>query len=198
MSIVTRQYRYSVSTEPSVEPVTVGEAKIHLRVSNTDDDAYITTLITAARKNLEIQMRRAFVNTTYKLQLDEFPEEIVLPGGTLQSVTHLKYYDEDGVQQTWTSSNYLTDVYSVPGKLVRAPDIDWPSIQERTNAIEIQYVAGYGAAASNVPADIRQAILIMVAHFYEHREPIITGTIVSDVPMAVQTIITSNKIQEFF
>lgn len=196
---MTRHYRTTVQTAPAAEPITTAEAKTHLRVDHSHDDTYIGERITGARKFIENNTRRTLVNTTYKLFMDEFPDEVLLPHGNLQSVTHVKYYDTDGVQQTLSTSLYQVDTASLPGRVVPAVDESWPDIQVgKVNAIEIQYVAGFGAAGSNVPQDLRDAVMMMVAHRYEYREPIVAGTSIANVPLAVQTIIENNRIQEFF
>lgn len=187
-----------VNTPPTEEPITLDEAKLHLRVDTSDEDDYIDALITQARTFLENQTRRAFIDTEFVLSLDEFPDEIRPPRGNLLGVTTIKYYDTDGVQQTLSSGLYQVDTASVPGRIVPAYGEVWPDTQVRINAVEVTYDAGFTDDADELPADLKRATMMMVAHWYEAREPIVTGTIVSEVPLAVKTIIVNNKIQEFF
>ena len=197
MTVSTRSYRYVETTAPTVEPVTLAQAKAHLRVDHAHEDDYITARIVGARKFIENQTRRVLIETTRTMYLDEFPDEIRPPGGTLMSVTWIKYYDTDGVLQTMSSSDYVVDVARTPGAIYLAYDESWPSIRAIPNAIEVKYKVGYGAAASNVPGDLIDAVLMLVAHRYENREAAV-GDSLSAVPLAVQTIILNNKIQEFF
>jgi uncharacterized phiE125 gp8 family phage protein len=197
MSVSTRQYRTVVVTPPAVEPISTAQAKMHLRVDGAVEDSYIDERIAGARAFVEKNTRRALINTVLKLNLDDFPSEIRLPGGMLQGVTHIKYYDADGAQQTLSSSLYTVDTTSEPGRVVPAYDETWPAIRVIPNAVEVQYTVGYGSAASSVPQDLKDAVLMMVAHRYENREAVSEESM-ADVPLAVKTIITNNKIQEFF
>lgn len=163
-----------ISSAPSVEPVSSAEARAHLRVDTSDDDTLIGNLIKAAREYAEQVTRRALVTQTWELTLDEFPgeDEIEIPLPPLQSVTNVKYYDEDGVTvTTMSSADYVVDTYNEPGKIVLTSGSTWPSDTLReANGVIIKFVAGYGDAGANVPQAIRQAILLIVGHLYENRE----------------------------
>ena len=179
----------TLQTAPSEEPLTTAEAKSHLRVDFTDDDTLIDALVVAAREYGEGFTGRAFVTQTWDYFADRFPADngaIYLPRPTLQSVTTLKYVDTDGTQQTLASSKYRVDINSEPGRVTPAYGEEWPSIRPVTNAVEVRFKAGYGDAGTDVPDQIKQAILFLVGHMYEHREAVITGTIVSKVPMATE------------
>src|SRR5688572_25610126 len=104
-----------VQTPPAAEPVTTAEAKLHLRVTDSDDDTYIGSLITAARQKLENENGLAFINQTWDLTLDAFPDlgdVIKFPIHPLSSVTSITYKDTDGTTQTWSSSMYVVDAGS--------------------------------------------------------------------------------------
>lgn len=172
------RYALSLVTGPTTEPVTVGEAKSHLRVDTTDDDAYILGLIKAAREKLEHDMRRAFVRQTWDLFLDCFPDVITMPLPPLLSVTSVKYLDTAGVEQTLATSEYVVDINSQPGRIVTAFGKSWPSTRDTINAVTVRFPAGYGLAvdtaeqsAQKVPEGIRHAIKFLVAHWHENREP---------------------------
>ena len=170
-----------IITEPAVEPVTLAEAKAHLRVDTVDDNLFITSLIIDARQGAETKTRRVFVTQTWTEILDEFPATIILPYPPLQSVTHIKYIDANGTQQTMSSADYIVDTQSAPARITPAFGKSWPGIQSRINAVEIQFVAGYGLAAV-VPQKIKQWMLLTIGTRHEHRESIITGTIVNTLP----------------
>jgi uncharacterized phiE125 gp8 family phage protein len=196
---ITRTYRTVVTTPPTVEPVTLAEAKLHLRVDNDDENDYINSLIAAAREWATNEARRAFIHTTYRLSLDAFPNEIRLPWGTISSISTFTYVDEDGATQTLSSSSdYTLDSDSEPARLVPYYEASWPSIRSVPNAIKVTYVAGYGAAATSVPDSVKNAIKLALGHWYEHREMVTDDGTLSEVPMAAQALLDIVRIREFF
>ena len=116
-----------------------------------------------------------------------------MPRPPLSSVTSLKYIDTAGTQQTWSSANYIVDTSCEPGKIRLAYDVSWPDIREQYNGVEIIFVAGYGASGSSVPEVVKHSIRFKVAHWYEMREPVISGTIVAEVPMSAKRLDDINK-----
>lgn len=172
-------YRYALSlvTGPTTEPVTLADAKSHLRIDTTDEDAYLSALIKAAREKLEQDMRRAFVQQIWEMFMDCFPDEITIPLPPLVSVTSVKYLDTAGTEQTLATSEYVVDAKSEPGRIALAYGKSWPSTRDTVNAVTVRFVAGYGAAGATnseqkVPDGIRHAVKFLVAHWYENREPI--------------------------
>lgn len=191
----------TIVTPPAEEPVTLTEAKNHLRVDLTDDDSLISALIVAAREHAEAITRRAFITQTLKLSLDAFPANngpIYVPMPPLQSVNSLKYFDTDGVEQTLNEgTDYLVDNESEPGRITPAPDTGWPATQNRPNAVSVEFVAGFGDA-SKVPQGIKQAILLMVGHWYENREAVtMQGNNAGELPMAVDSLLMMHRIWRF-
>jgi uncharacterized phiE125 gp8 family phage protein len=178
-------------TAPTVEPVTLAEAKAHCRVDHDDDDARISAYIAAARNDCEEWTARAFITQTWELVIDEFPtNEIMIPKPPLQSVTSIKYDDGAGVEQTLGITDYEVDAASQPGWIV--PVITgWPtSLWTGINAVRIRYVAGYDPDtnspidyAANVPPSIKQAMLLQIGEYYDNREDIIVGTVVNKLPV---------------
>lgn len=167
------RFALSLFSAPATEPVTLSEAKAHLKVEHTDDDTLITALIKGARGFCETYTRRVFITQTWDLFLDEFPfdsdEPILIPNTNLISVTHIKYYDTANVEQTWNSANYQVDIASRPGRIIPIEGEVYPTVKDRMNAVNIRYVAGYGAAA-DVPQEIKQAMLLLIGDWYENRE----------------------------
>jgi uncharacterized phiE125 gp8 family phage protein len=160
-------------------------------VSTLQDDL-ISLQITAARELVESYTGRQLVTATFKLTLDAFPCLIRLPRPPLQAVTTVKYYDTDGVLQTVDAADYQVDATAMPGTLSPAYGVSWPASRWQPAAVEIVYTAGFGATAASVPAMLRQAILLTVAHWYTNREAVITGTIASELPLGVQRILSLN------
>jgi uncharacterized phiE125 gp8 family phage protein len=183
------------TVEPTEEPVSLDEAKSQCRVDTSDDDTFITGLIVAARQYVEGASRRAFITQTWRLSLDEWPgdDEIELPKPPLVSVTSVIYKDTVGAQTTLSSSLYIVDTDSEPGRVKLAYGESWPSdTLYPANPIQITYVAGYGAAAA-VPAWVKQAIKLIVGHWYENREETIAGTIIKGIPLGADSLIWLNR-----
>lgn len=157
-------------TEPTVEPVTLAEAKAHLRVDASDEDAYITTLVKVARAAAEARLQRTLMQSTWRLLIDFFPDAIKLPMPRVQSVTSVQYVDPAGALQTLAAANYTVDSASEPGWIVPAWDLDWPETRAQVNAVSVVYTAGYGTDPTLVPVEIRQWILLAVGDLYANRE----------------------------
>lgn len=162
----------NVTSEPAAEPVSTAEAKTHLRVTGSDDDTYIDTLVKSARRHVEQHLHRALITQTRALRLDEFPSEdcIELPYGPVQSVSSVAYLDADGATQTWSSANYRADIYSVPPRVSLAYGISWPTTRGVSHSVTVTYVCGYGTTGASVPTEIVHAIKLIVGHLYENRE----------------------------
>lgn len=160
---------YKTVTAPASEPVTLTEAKAHLRVDTSADDTYITTLITAARQFVEKYLNRALINTTYTVQFDALPTCIKLLYNPVSSVTSISYKDTAGDSQTLSSSLYVVDSHNEPGQITPAYGADYPSTYGEAGAVTVTYVAGYGATAADVPDAIKQMILILIGDMYDNR-----------------------------
>lgn len=192
-----------VTTEPLVEPVTLTEAKLHLKVDHTEDDSLITILIQAARETIEQKTNRSLITQTRTMKMDYFPRNygygykqdwaaITLPFGPVSSITSVKYYDEDEVQQTLSSTLYWVDSNSgVPKVVVKD---SWPSTYTMPNAVEIIYVAGYGSASSNVPKALKHAMYLIIGHLYENREQ--AGKIQHELPFGVHELIAPYVLEQ--
>lgn len=173
-------------TAPSLEPLTLVEAKAHLRVDTEDDDTEIAALVTAAREHIEMLTGRALVSQVWELVLREFPAEqddIVLPRGALSGVTHAKYYDGDGVLQTLTvTTDYVVDTGPPlgPGRVILAYGKSWPSTRDQWDAVQVRYTVGWSQA--EVPEALKSACKLALGELYEHRTQATTGTIVADLP----------------
>lgn len=168
-------YQVRVYTAPTVEPVTLAEVKIDLRVDHGNDDNLLTTLIVAARQRAEELSSRSFVNRTLDLRLAAWPSGVTieLKFPPLVSVTSITYYDEDNVVGTVSASDYIVVNDVEPGLIQLTPTASWPStVLRRSWPITVRYVAGYGAAAANTPEHYKQLIRALVAHRYEFRDEI--------------------------
>ena len=166
----------TIVTGPTLEPLTLEEAEDHLRISETStgvEDDLVLGYITAARRYSEKFQNRAYLHQTWNLILDDFPngDYIEVPLPPLVSVTHVKYYPTGGTAATMTASTYIVDTDSEPGRVHLGYGEVWPSATLRpANGVEVQFICGYGSAASSIPLEIKQAIKLLVGHMYEHRE----------------------------
>lgn len=188
-------------TPPTQEPITLNEAKTHLRVDGTAEDSLITGLIVAARQYVEATTHRAIMEQTWRMSIDEFPDDrvIYLSAPPLITIDNVTYYDEIGTKQTLSTASYFVDGDSEPGRLVLSSTERWPATQERPNAVTVQFKAGYGVAA-DVPQAIKHAILMLVAHWYEHREAVVIGTsstISTQVSFAVDALLTPFRVWRY-
>src|SRR5690606_14937668 len=183
---------------PAEEPVTVVDAKLHLRVDAPDDDALITRLIATARQHVETFQGRSLVTQTWRLSLDRFPRGrvIYLPRPPLQSVQGITYVAPDGSQQALDASLYDVDAASEPGRVVLKAGQAWPEVADVPGAVQVEYTAGYGDAAA-VPEAVKQAILLLVGHWYEHREQAVVGSSVSQLPFAVEALLSPDRVFAF-
>lgn len=170
--------RIQISVAPAAEPVSLAEAKNHLRIDHSDDNAMIARLLGAARLQCEDEARRPFITRTYVGKADGWPGDgrFELPWPPLVAVSSITYTDEDGVTSTFASSNYVVDSHSEPGRIVLKRASVWPgeTLQE-VNGVTVTWTAGYGPHAQHVPDRYRQAILLVVGHLYENRESVVVG-----------------------
>lgn len=162
----------SVVTAATSEPVTVDEFKLHARISvDSEENALLESYLKAARKFCETHTRRAFITQTWRLSLDCFPCVIHVPMPPLQSVSSIAYIDSAGDSQTLASSAYQVDTYTEPGRIREAYGYTWPATRTQSNAVTVQFVAGYGAASA-VPDTIKTAIKLVAASLYRNRESV--------------------------
>lgn len=181
-------------TPPASEPLTLGEAKAQLRLETADDDAQVNGQILAARMYVEEICWRGLVTQVWELVAAGWPHErpwatlgfpfeygvvafqhlqnhlegIELPKGNLVSVGSVKYIDTLGVQQTLVeNTDYVVDTVSKPGRVRLAFDKFWPEHRAQWDAVRIQYTVGW--SPDQVPQPLKQAMLLLVSHFYENR-----------------------------
>jgi uncharacterized phiE125 gp8 family phage protein len=170
-------------------------------VSGTSKDTYIGTLISTARRQIERYLNRALINQSWKVYYNCWKNELLIPFGSLSTVTSVKYYDTDGTLQTLTASTYYWVVTTEdPGRIVRKYEATYPELQYgRPDAIEIAFTAGYGAAASAVPDEIKHAMKLLIGNYFENRSDLVVGSGVTamKLPSYVTDLIHSYKLYEF-
>jgi uncharacterized phiE125 gp8 family phage protein len=148
------------------EPVTLDEAKLHLRVDDTDEDALIQGLISAARETCEDRTEGTVPVTGWRLTLDTFPDAIKLPRPPIVSVESVRYLDTAGVQQTLSPMDYVVDTVSSPGYIVPAFGKAWPETRDQINAVEVEYTAG----SATPPPAVQAWMLLAIGEMFATRE----------------------------
>ena len=153
------------------EPVTLAEAKEQLRVDHTEEDALISNLISAARAKVEAETGRVLLDATVTSYWDEWPDNgrLDLPLYPARSVTSVSYLDDDGTLTVWPSDNYTVFLTGISPRIWPNPDVITPETGDYPGAIQVVYTAG-AATVGEVPAELKQAILSLVAFLYERRE----------------------------
>jgi uncharacterized phiE125 gp8 family phage protein len=197
-------HKFKLISAPAIEPITLAEAKLHLKVNSTLEDSLITSWITTTRRMVERYLNRALITQTYELYLDHWPCypccEIQLPFPPLQSVTSVKVFtDETTEQDLAAASYYWVDAVEEPGEIVKRYEAVWPIPQPgRVNPIKITFVAGYGDTAATVPQEIKDAMKIWLTDLYENRGSIAVGpaVLVNVIPNHVINLIHSYRIYE--
>lgn len=185
-------------TEPQSEPITLEEAKAHLNIVDfTDDDTYITALISVARRSIEDMTGRTLIDTVLVQTAREWCASIGFLRGNAHTIDSIKYDDAAGTEQTVDSALY--DIFPYGDGCAAAVFFDAftsPTLVARpfVDRIRIEFTAGYGSTAAKVPQPLRQAILFLVAHLYENRAPVAVGVSVATLPMAIESLSAPYKI----
>lgn len=207
-------------TDATLEPITLDDAKGYLRIdlSDTASDTLVTSLIRAARRHCEKYTNLAFINQTWELWRNSFPQScggsnawwdgvregtirdlvgstgvVTIPKGPLVSVTSITTYDTSDSANVFDSSNYLLDTSSSPPRVFLKYGMIWPVDLRPINSVTIRFVAGFGATADLLPDDLTQACRIMLAHYHENREPIIEGRGL-ETPLSVRAILDPYRV----
>lgn len=206
-----------VKTPPTQEPITISEAKDHLRVVTNDDDTYINNLIRSARYTLEMTYRRALLTQSLVIGLDYFGQEEWMPtylygwppsmltwGPTgwmlplssvielvppVQSITSITYLDPAGNLQTLASANYVLDASSEPGRVVPNLAKIWPVTAPLPNAVRIEILAGV-TDPTLLQDNIKEALRLLLGHYYENREQVVIDTrlVALELPLGVEAL----------
>jgi uncharacterized phiE125 gp8 family phage protein len=175
-------------TPPTEEPVSLLEAKLHLRVDFDEDDMLIASLITAARQAAETLTGRQLTTARWKQVLDCFPgpslmgvpagQTFTLPGHAIllakapvQSVVSINYLDMGSVNQTMPALTYTVDVACEPARITPVFGQIWPICLPQIGAVSVTFDAGYGTA-SQVPEGIKSWIKLRLGSLYAHREEV--------------------------
>jgi len=186
----------SRTVDPAETPISIEEAKAHLRVLVNDEDASINALIGAVTGYFDIPdgvLGRALVTQTWSYSTAKTSRSrIVLPINPVQSIDSITYYDADNTQQTLTVSDFYLYKNNDWAYLEPKPDKNWPTTYGRVDAFTITFVCGYGGA-SDVPTPIKQAMLLLLAHWDINRSAT-TDVRLEELPMSVQSIVNLYRV----
>jgi uncharacterized phiE125 gp8 family phage protein len=176
---------------PAEEPVSLAEAKGFLKVDDTAEDGLITTLIGAARLHVEGVTGRALLAQSWRVVLDGWPEsrQVRLPVTPLMAVTEINAYDEAGAAHELPLDQFLRE----PDRLLLPATVAGMPVLRERQGLEIDYVAGFGTEPADVPADIRQALLLLVGHWHEHRDAVIVAGSGSVVPSGFDRMVAGYR-----
>ncbi len=188
----------SLITAPSVSPVSVEECKNDLRIDHTFDDDYIQDLIDAATEYVGgrdgVLGGKVLINQTwdYSTNKPDSDGRLHLPITPVSSISSITYYDGDEASQSGTVGNFNLFKDEDFAYLKPITGQTWPTIYNRPDGITIRFVAGFGAAGSDIPANITRAIRLIVAHWYENRTAT-RDTNVKEIPLAVDSLLNMSR-----
>lgn len=190
---------------PAKEPLGLEVVWNHLRLDDFasaeehPDYTLVQSLIKTARKHLEGKdgwLGRAFITQKWDLYMDAFPCDgiIRIPLPPLQEIVEIHYTDCAGTEQLLDDSNYLVDTVSEPARVTPAYSKVWPSTRQQINAVRITFLAGYGDEPENIEEPLLQAMLLLIGHYYEHREAVSEAQSIQTLPMAVDALCAPYRI----
>ncbi|HBI69605.1 MAG TPA: hypothetical protein DDZ22_11470 [Massilia sp.] len=156
-----------VITPPAELPVTLAAAIGAARADGAGLDAEVEQAVRTYTEEAEFETQRAIIEQTLQVTMPRFVPVIELPRPRLLSVVHVKFINPAGEQHTLDPQDYTVDTEREPGRLLPAPGKAWPATAARINAVEVQYVAGYGPDHTSVPDCVKGFILRRVAEQYE-------------------------------
>ena len=191
MSHTATGYGITEVTAPTAEPLQVSEVRRHLALDDSYYDDYLSSLVQVTRAQVQAHTHRQLVTATYDLKLDALPagqQTLAIPYGQLQSITSISYTDTAGASQTWSSSNYDVSTAREPGTIRPGHGEVWPVARLEQEAATVRFVSGYGAAGA-VPQAIKQAMLLLIGHYFNNREQSIVGVTASEIPQGAAALL---------
>jgi uncharacterized phiE125 gp8 family phage protein len=182
---------WKVTTAPATEIFTLQEVKDYLKVDDSTEDTLIGTLLESARQAAESYLNQALITQTITEKLDRLQlSTIYLSVSPVISVSSFQYADSNNSTQTFDAANYVVDTFNKPARLSLAYGKSWPTLYGNINDVTITYTAGYSSEPSGVPAQIRQAILLMVTDAYDNRQDY-----VKKLPTASEYLLDQYRVQ---
>lgn len=188
----------TVITHPTTFPISTAEAKLFAGIDGDAEDTFVNRLIAAATKYFQQHTGHALAETTYSQAFDDFPYELRLDWTPISSVIWLKYYDDEGVLTTVSSSDYWVSPDSRPPRIIPVYNVPWPIVQYgRPECVVIRYAAGYSNVAS-IEEGIKVALLNLVKHWYTKKDIVIdTGAMPQKVPFSLESLIQTYSMRGY-
>ncbi|WP_417310839.1 head-tail connector protein [Devosia sp.] len=177
---------------PAVEPLALAEARAWLRLDTEAEDSLVTTLIAAARLHVESLTGRALLTQSWRLVLDQWPADrvVTLPVAPLISLTAIRAFDDDDDEHMVPLAQFTPETGVHPARLLLPATVaGMPALRQRLG-LEIDYVAGFGAEPEAVPADIKAAMLQLVAYWFENRDAVLVAGSGAVVPAGFDRALT--------
>lgn len=192
--------RYELITNSTIEPVTLAEVKLHVKADNDADDTLLTNQIKSARRYCERYTARAFINQTWLALYDYrdflYKRAYYLPYGKIVAVNSINVFDSENVATLISNTKYV-----ISGSRINFNDgyyFDTVINYRSYDTFEINWTVGYGATAADVPQDLKQAILLLIGHWYENRgaiyEAIGGKTDLETLPLGVLNLLDAYRI----
>ena len=181
----------SLVTPPAGEPVSLAQAKLQCRVDHAEEDELIGGVyVPAARRFVEDWTDRALITQTWRVTFDAFHSPLILPKGRVQSVTGVSYFNAAGADTTLAASDYMARLAAEPARLW--PAVEWPELwaDGHGDLVSVTFAAGYGDHPEDVPAPIKLAVLMLTAHFYANREPVLVGVSGAQLEFSVKALLS--------
>ena len=204
------RYGLTLVTPPNGEPLTLEQVKAHVRSDESADDDELTILLKTARRYVEKATNRIMLSQVWQLTMDHFPGfgwdghrtyrgdgldlwdgiAFKIPLSPVQAIGSVNYVDTTGTPQVVDPSLYHTDLIALPARVSPAFGTIWPIARYQTGAVSVTFTAGYGGS-QDVPEDLLTPMLLLLSHWYEHREAVAAGAY-QQVPLSVQALLGIN------
>lgn len=184
-----------MTSGPGLEPLTLAEVKAHLRIDGTAEDALLQSLIVTSRLHIEAALGVALITQSWSWFIDRWPktQRLALPLRPVQAVADVRLWRADGSSDSLDPSKFFVDGQATPARLVWMGSVPLADPGRVVNGVEIAFTAGFGAAPENVPSTIRHALLLLIAHWYQHREPVEIGSGINAIPQMVSELLAPHR-----
>ena len=198
-------YRPVLVTPPAIKPVTLTEAKAWLDIGYADKDTVIAGLIGAATAHLDGWtgiLGRCLCEQTWRQDFDDFRSCLRLPLFPVISITSVKYTDTAGAEQTIPSENYTLKNDDLGAYVEFTSSYSFPSLNTESAAVRVTYLAGYADIAgtpktSSVPDDIKNAIALLVRHWFDNPGAVVVGVTAQQLPQGVDALLAKHRRPRF-
>lgn len=195
MAVIHADHMLERLEAPDVTPVSLSDVKAQLRFTASDEDAYLTALIAAAVAFVDGEgaLGRAMIAQKWGQSMQYPAGRVYLKMTPVTELTAVKYWDADNVQQTATLSDFRLVANGTWAYVEPIDGAAWPTAFNRPDAVTLEYMAGYGETAANVPADLRHALLLLISHWYQNREAS-SESAVQEIPLGFEMLVNAHRV----